>query len=763
MQPNERLKRGAKEFMLFPGTSWSCAQYWGPGTYSHCCGYPLDWTGGDLYAPCTVRSAGCIDPATNCELWYSTDTVWVPGSKEPVYVAFQVGHSESMRGRDTVVPQGAYLNSMGTFMGGHSGGCGLHAHIEFVNLGPDPNATTGFVNGGCQGVISAAGSTAADSVGAFTKAANSCFRLTGSKPYYEVCFMNDTANDGASPHAQHHQYAKGLSWFVPQESRSLAGTDDELYNNMRCVYGFFKCLNNIENLNDLYLPKTKPWTDGAIAGMLANMQNESSVNPNRWEGDTPYGTTVGGRPGGYGLVQWTPYTNIINALKAMSPVDNPGAGNLWTEAQNYDATVLGNAECQTLFFEYCQEGTGGGWMGSPSWDTWAHSDVYDSEAGASTAAMIFQRNYERPFSIDSRRGPLATEIYQRIKTEKWDAEMPAGKLSAEIVNPWDLATPIENGRFRVREDFVPVYWCPYDTKKKDPITFSLSHYMFAKNGVLPYEKVYYGPGGFPSEAPEKAVVSSWFAWSKPGDNSGHYFSPAASPSAETTFILLEPFVEGKTELDINKDFYDVCFTNGTVEDPYSKKILFSSNKLPISYDLVQTGSYDEKAAQKVKVFNSIAVFGSKKGAVDTMADYADTARTVHFFVDSKNIIQALSLDRRSCNEGAYSESALTIFLTNNAENLDMEYAQELIAELFYYEIVKYENLDKALSLMVATGAAFDESLFRKKVKEKMAKLRQEEIDKLQFQILVKIKSQQKYETYLNRLDYILERSRENGL
>lgn len=42
-------------------------------------------------------------------------------------------------------------------------------------------------------------------------------------------------------------------------------------------------------------------TDNAIAGMLGNMQTESSINPGIWESLEPYA-------GGYGLVQWTPYT-----------------------------------------------------------------------------------------------------------------------------------------------------------------------------------------------------------------------------------------------------------------------------------------------------------------------------------------------------------------------------------------------------------------------------------------------------------------------
>lgn len=49
--------------------------------------------------------------------------------------------------------------------------------------------------------------------------------------------------------------------------------------------------------------KDKGWTDNAIAGILGNMQHESAINPGRWEGND-----VGNGPG-YGLVQWTPFTN----------------------------------------------------------------------------------------------------------------------------------------------------------------------------------------------------------------------------------------------------------------------------------------------------------------------------------------------------------------------------------------------------------------------------------------------------------------------
>lgn len=754
MQPNERLKKGAREIMLFPGTSWSCAQYWGPGTYSHCCGYPLDWTGGDLYAPCTVRSAGCIDPATNCELWYSTDAVWVPGEKNPVYIAFQVGHSESMRGTGTVVPQGGYLNSMGTVMNGHSGGCGLHAHIEFVILGESPGST-GFVNGGCAGVISAAGSSSGNSVGSLTKGASSCFNLTNSRPYYEVCFMNDTNGDTGSSYAQHHQYAKGLSWFVPAESRSLMGTDEELYNNMRCVYGFFKCLNEIENLNALYQAKATAWTDGAIAGLLANMQNESSVNPNRWEGDTPYGTTVGGIPGGYGLVQWTPYTNIINVLKIMT---GESGQPIWTEKDS-DPTVLGNAECQQIFAEYCQ---GQQWIAvdGVSWETWAHSDAYDSASGASTAAMIFQQDYERPFKVDPNRGVLATQIYQKIKDENWDKEMPAGMLKAEIINPWDLATVVEDGIFKVKKDFIPVYWCPRDPQRKEAITFEFRYYLFVKDGILPYERVYFGPGGFPAEDPEKAIVTTWFAWG--GNQYGHYFAPSVNAITESQAIFLAPYKRTGNELEINKDFFEAYFPleekDNLVEKPYNKKVLFKSDELPVYYDLLQIGSYDERGKKIRTSAEKIRVWGEERNADDTFVFLSKNSTTSHFVVDSNKIIQMISLDRQVYTSGAYVENVIDIHLTNTTDNNNMELVQSLIAELYYFGYVKNTNsLDSVLSLNVATNMPFNASSFKSGVIQKIQRLRQQSLNKEQSKILAKIKSQKRYETYWNRIGDILNK------
>ena len=58
------------------------------------------------------------------------------------------------------------------------------------------------------------------------------------------------------------------------------------------------------------------WTLNAVAGILGNMQTESSINPGRWQSDR-----VGGNPSGhgYGLCQWTPYTKYTDWILPSDP------------------------------------------------------------------------------------------------------------------------------------------------------------------------------------------------------------------------------------------------------------------------------------------------------------------------------------------------------------------------------------------------------------------------------------------------------------
>lgn len=59
--------------------------------------------------------------------------------------------------------------------------------------------------------------------------------------------------------------------------------------------------NNVDILYDYFA--RRGWQKQSMAAMFGNMQHESFINPGIWESLTPYS-------GGFGLVQWTPYTKF---------------------------------------------------------------------------------------------------------------------------------------------------------------------------------------------------------------------------------------------------------------------------------------------------------------------------------------------------------------------------------------------------------------------------------------------------------------------
>ena len=52
---------------------------------------------------------------------------------------------------------------------------------------------------------------------------------------------------------------------------------------------------------------SKGWSMNAVAGMLGNMETESTINPAIWQNHDAGNTSLG-----FGLVQWTPATKLIN-------------------------------------------------------------------------------------------------------------------------------------------------------------------------------------------------------------------------------------------------------------------------------------------------------------------------------------------------------------------------------------------------------------------------------------------------------------------
>lgn len=85
-------------------------------------------------------------------------------------------------------------------------------------------------------------------------------------------------------------------------------------------------LNTGEMQNNAYIIfstlLSKGWTVNAIAGMMGNMQVESTVNPGIWQNLTPNPSL------GWGLVQWTPSTNFTDWATANGYANDDGDAQL---------------------------------------------------------------------------------------------------------------------------------------------------------------------------------------------------------------------------------------------------------------------------------------------------------------------------------------------------------------------------------------------------------------------------------------------------
>ncbi len=93
----------------------------------------------------------------------------------------------------------------------------------------------------------------------------------------------------------YYTYSSGWDYLLRYQPLSwISGnrylSQSEMENNAEIIYYYFISCG---------------WTINAIAAMCGNMQAESTINPGLWEGLSPYN-------GGYGLVQWTPYTKYSN-------------------------------------------------------------------------------------------------------------------------------------------------------------------------------------------------------------------------------------------------------------------------------------------------------------------------------------------------------------------------------------------------------------------------------------------------------------------
>lgn len=117
----------------------------------------------------------------------------------------------------------------------------------------------------------------------------------------------------------------------------------------------------------------KGWTKNAIAGMLGNMQKESTINPGIWQNLNPNPSL------GWGLVQWTPSTNFTD----------------WAAANGY---ANDDGDAQLIWIDTVTASVGQ-WIPTTQYpETFGEFKV--STQTPEYLADCFLKNFERPGEID---------------------------------------------------------------------------------------------------------------------------------------------------------------------------------------------------------------------------------------------------------------------------------------------------------------------------------------------------------------------------
>lgn len=132
------------------------------------------------------------------------------------------------------------------------------------------------------------------------------------------------------------------------------------------------------------------WTDEAIAATLGNMETESTINPGIWEnlqqGDVTHG---------FGLVQWTPATKLIN----------------WCNENGRTYTSM-QAQLDRILWELA---TGEQWIPTSKYPM-SFENYTTSTETPEYLAQVFLYNYERPaVTPQTARSIQARNWYNYIK------------------------------------------------------------------------------------------------------------------------------------------------------------------------------------------------------------------------------------------------------------------------------------------------------------------------------------------------------------
>lgn len=155
----------------------------------------------------------------------------------------------------------------------------------------------------------------------------------------------------------------------------------------------------------------KGWTPQAVCGMLGNIQSESGIVADIWES---------GVGPGYGLVQWTPSSKLID----------------WCNSQGLDYHDIG-AQCARINYEM---NNGIQFAPSMSYTMTAQQFIKSTES-ANTLGLVFLANYERPLNPDQpQRGTQAEYWYSLL----------SGNTTPTPVTPTEPSKPVTQNTYTVQ-------------------------------------------------------------------------------------------------------------------------------------------------------------------------------------------------------------------------------------------------------------------------------------------------------------------------
>lgn len=392
------------EVCLFPMDMLYITQLSGPSSLSHCCGHPIDIVGNTpqypLYAPFSCHLVWSW-PDGNERSYTSDDMVWyaTPNGDGWTlgYVTVCFTHQNNPP-TQTSFKQGELIAHTGTA----GNVTGDHCHLDQSTL---PN-----VGNVSFGVTCAYG--------------NLCYALDGSTDPTKIYFINDTNvvqtlglnfaswEGGVTPPQPQPESRKYMpllldgmgieifmqpiteeeptppepepptgEWIIPGTINSTRPlTEEEALNNCKVFWSYFK---------------EKGWSLNAVSGILGNAWYESTVNPNRWQGDDPWHQPPD--QWGFGLVQWTPYTKIISWLEERVGLN--------------DVSKFGQAECDRIQWEMENNQQ---WIATATYPE-SFRAYSTTTKDPYTCAIEFLANYERPYDPNQpERGTKAQELYDYL-------------------------------------------------------------------------------------------------------------------------------------------------------------------------------------------------------------------------------------------------------------------------------------------------------------------------------------------------------------